>query len=89
MIGKLEGLEDDEQNILEIAAIVHDIGIKVSEESMGTAAESIRSWKVRLSQERCWKPWALRTLLLTEYVTWLPIIILIRILTEALIIRFL
>ena len=85
MIGKLEGLEDDEQNILEIAAIVHDIGIKVS---MGTAAVSIRSWKVRLSQERCWKPWALRTLLLTEYVTWLPIIILIRILT-GLIIRFL
>lgn len=35
MIGKLEGLEDDEQNILEIAAIVHDIGIKVSEEKYG------------------------------------------------------
>lgn len=35
MIGKLEGLEDDEHNILEIAAIVHDIGIKVSEEKYG------------------------------------------------------
>ena len=38
MIGKLEGLEDNEQNILEIAAIVHDIGIKASETKYGSSA---------------------------------------------------
>ena len=37
VIGKLEKLGDEEQNILEIAAIVHDIGIKVSEEKYGDA----------------------------------------------------
>lgn len=37
IIGKLEKLGDEEQNILEIAAIVHDIGIKVSEEKYGNA----------------------------------------------------
>ena len=37
VIGKLEKLGDEEQNILEIAAIVHDIGIKVSEEKYGNA----------------------------------------------------
>ena len=35
MIGELEGLSDREQDILEVAAIVHDIGIKVSEEKYG------------------------------------------------------
>ena len=37
VIGKLEKLGDEKQNILEIAAIVHDIGIKVSEEKYGDA----------------------------------------------------
>ena len=32
MIGALEGLNASTQNILEIAAIIHDIGIKISEE---------------------------------------------------------
>ena len=31
LIGQLEHLSDDTQNILEIAALVHDIGIKISE----------------------------------------------------------
>ena len=35
MIGELEGLNSNTQDILEIAAIVHDIGIKVSEEKYG------------------------------------------------------
>ena len=38
VIGKLEKLGDEEQNILEIAAIVHDIGIKVSEEWKASGA---------------------------------------------------
>lgn len=37
VIGKLENLGDEEQHILETAAIVHDIGIKVSEEKYGDA----------------------------------------------------
>ena len=37
-IGESEGLCDSEQELLEIAAIVHDIGIKVSEEKYGSSA---------------------------------------------------
>lgn len=35
MIGELEGLSEEEQDILEAAAVVHDIGIKPSEEKYG------------------------------------------------------
>ncbi len=35
LIGKLEGLEDKQQETLEAAAIVHDIGIHPSEEKYG------------------------------------------------------
>lgn len=35
MIGEMEHISDEEQEILETAAIVHDIGIKVSEEKYG------------------------------------------------------
>ena len=35
LIGQLEHLSDDTQNILEIAALVHDIGIKISELKYG------------------------------------------------------
>lgn len=37
-IGEAEGLCEREQNILEAAAYVHDIGIKVSEEKYGSSA---------------------------------------------------
>jgi len=37
LIGLSENLDERTQNILEIAAIVHDIGIKVSEEKYGSA----------------------------------------------------
>lgn len=37
LIGQLENLPDDTQRILEIAAIVHDIGIKASEEKYGSS----------------------------------------------------
>ncbi|MDP4176660.1 MAG: HD domain-containing protein [Bacteroidota bacterium] len=36
-IGELEGLDDETQFILEIASIIHDIGIKVSEEKYGSS----------------------------------------------------
>lgn len=35
LLGEMEGLDIQTQNILEIAAIVHDIGIKASEEKFG------------------------------------------------------
>ena len=39
-IGECEGLPQDVQRILEIAAVTHDIGIKPSEEKYGSAAGS-------------------------------------------------
>lgn len=38
VIGELEGLEDELQELLEIAALVHDIGIKISEEKYQSSA---------------------------------------------------
>ena len=35
LIGKMEGLGGREQYVLELAALVHDIGIKISEEKYG------------------------------------------------------
>ncbi|SMC50617.1 HD domain-containing protein [Papillibacter cinnamivorans] len=37
-IGKLEGLDPETQEILEAAAVVHDIGIRPSEEKYGSSA---------------------------------------------------
>lgn len=37
-IGELEKLDEDTQNILEVAAIMHDIGIKISEEKYNSSA---------------------------------------------------
>lgn len=37
-IGELEGLEGETQQILEIAAVTHDIGIKPAEEKYGSGA---------------------------------------------------
>ncbi|WP_099203861.1 HD domain-containing protein [Scatolibacter rhodanostii] len=38
LIGEMEQVEDQMQNIIEIAALVHDIGIKISEEKYGSSA---------------------------------------------------
>ncbi|MVX66898.1 HD domain-containing protein [Clostridium chromiireducens] len=37
-IGELEGLDKDTQNMLEVTAVMHDIGIKVSEEKYKSSA---------------------------------------------------
>lgn len=37
-IGELENLNEETQNILEVAAVMHDIGIKVSEEKYNSSA---------------------------------------------------
>ncbi len=41
-IGKKEGLSDSEQRILEIAAYVHDIGIKKAEELYGSCGGALQ-----------------------------------------------
>lgn len=38
LLGTLESLPKEEQYLLEVAAIVHDIGIKISEEKYGSSA---------------------------------------------------
>lgn len=38
LIGLMEGLDEHTQNILESAAVVHDIGIKISEQKYGSSA---------------------------------------------------
>ncbi len=40
-IGELEGIDELTQEILEIAAITHDIGIKVSEEKYQSASGTL------------------------------------------------
>ena len=37
-IGELENLNEETQNILEVAAVMHDIGIKISEEKYNSSA---------------------------------------------------
>ena len=37
-IGELENLDEETQNILEVAAVMHDIGIKISEEKYNSSA---------------------------------------------------
>ncbi|EKQ50164.1 MULTISPECIES: HD domain-containing protein [unclassified Clostridium] len=37
-IGELENLDEDTQNILEVTAVMHDIGIKISEEKYNSSA---------------------------------------------------
>ena len=42
MIGEMEGLPEEEQHILETAAIVHDIGIKPAEEKYGSCGGKLQ-----------------------------------------------
>ena len=48
MIGESEELEPEKLHILRTVAIVHDIGIKISEKKYGVLAENIRKKKARL-----------------------------------------
>ena len=53
LIGQSEGLDEDTMHVLEAAALVHDIGIKVG-------MERRRKQKVRQLPERCLPHWAFR-----------------------------
>ena len=57
-IGMLEGLDPEEQFVLETAAIVHDIGIKITKRNMVTAMERTRRSKDRLRLIKCSENWA-------------------------------
>ena len=52
-IALLEQLDTYSLHILKTAAIVHDIGIKISEEIMETPQENIRNWKGLLPLIKC------------------------------------
>lgn len=53
LIGKMEGLSPKQQKILEIAAILHDIGIHPAEKSTDSATASCRNRKGRPMPGNC------------------------------------
>lgn len=55
MIGTMENLPPEQQEILEIAAILHDIGIHPAEKNPVSAMESCRNRKDLLTRGHCWK----------------------------------
>ncbi len=42
MIGECEGISQEEQKILEVTAVLHDIGIKIAEEKYGSSAGNLQ-----------------------------------------------
>ncbi len=59
-IGAGEGLCEKEQEILEIAALTHDIGIKNSEQKFGSSAGTISRRRDRRKPKNFWRNWRLR-----------------------------
>lgn len=53
LIGEQEGLDKKTLDILEVAALTHDIGIKISEENITAVQENIRRLKGQQSRRRC------------------------------------
>ena len=56
-IGEGRTIPSELQDILETAALVHDIGIKPSLKSMAVPLENIRKRKGREPYVSCWKTW--------------------------------
>lgn len=54
LIGQLEHLAPDTQEILVTAAVLHDIGIHAAEENMTAPPVSTRNWKDRPLPANCW-----------------------------------
>ena len=54
-IAEGEGLDRETQDILEAAAVTHDVGIRVCFEKYGS-----RSWRARRSPKSCCRPAAMR-----------------------------
>lgn len=55
LIGEQEGLDKEILDILEVAALTHDIGIKISEENTTVVQENTKRLKDRQLHSRCWK----------------------------------
>lgn len=55
LIGEQEGLDKEILDILEVAALTHDIGIKISEEKYNSSAGKYQELKDRQLHSRCWK----------------------------------
>ena len=53
LIGEQEGLDKEILDILEVAALTHDIGIKISEEKYNSSAGKYQ--EDRQLHSRCWK----------------------------------
>lgn len=53
LIAETERVDEGDVFVIEIAALMHDIGIHVCEENMVTAMENYRSRKDRLLQKNC------------------------------------
>ena len=70
LIGELEALDEDTMKVLEIAAVVHDIGIKPSLEKYGNAKGSYQELEGPPIAVSCWHPWAGNQTLSTGFVTW-------------------
>lgn len=68
-IGESENLSADEQELLEIAAIVHDIGIKVSEEKYNSSAGKYQELEGPREAEKLLAALGYEKHLLTRFVT--------------------
>ncbi len=53
LIGELEGLDKRTQEILEVTAYVHDIGIKIAKSNMDIAPRNCRKRKVLWQRSCC------------------------------------
>ncbi|MFR4415208.1 MAG: HD domain-containing protein [Butyricicoccus sp.] len=53
LLGRREGLDEQKQNVLEAAAVLHDIGIHKAERKHGSSGGTGRRWKVRRSRLPC------------------------------------
>lgn len=68
-IGESENLLSDDQELLEISAIVHDIGIKVSEEKYNSSAGKYQELEGLMRLKSCLPLSATKKHLLTKFVT--------------------
>ena len=50
LLGRREGLDEQKQNVLEAAAVLHDIGIHEAERKHGSSGGTGRRWKARRSR---------------------------------------
>ena len=57
MIGECENLDDSMQEILEVTAVLHDVGIKVAEQKYNQVQDITSSWRDLLLQEDSGRTW--------------------------------